>query len=590
MNAGVADPARTASPRSVWRDVLDLAALVPGSRWILVALIGLGFAAALAETLQVGLAVLFLFAILGDASALATAGGPVASLLKLFGAELGGSSAWLAGALVGLILFNAALIYLHEAMSAIMAGKVAQRMRDLVHQRYLMVGYHWLQQQDQGSLINTLADESWIVADAFSSVARTAANLCAVLVFGAGLFFLSWQIALSAALAAMVAFVIMRLLARPVRRLGAATLQENEVLAERMLVSLHGMRTLRAFAQEDHMLRIYSAASSAVRRLGTRTDLLKAVVRPVSEVFGLLTLVLIALVAGASGIAVATIITAALLLFRLQPHLREIDRNRLALDGMTASVRNVRDMLAPEGKIWPHQGTLPFPGLAHEIRFEAVSFFHDPRRPPSVDAVDFSIRHGAVTALSGPSGSGKSTIINLILRLYDPHLGRIRVDGRDLLDYDRASWLARIAIAGQDVELVEGTVAQNIRLARHDATLGELREACALVEMLDDIEGIPEGFDARVGPGGLSFSGGQRQRIGLARALIRQPEILILDEAMSALEPALEERIKQRIFRLMQGKTILTISHRGDALKTADAIIAIAGGKIFPPPAAAVGQ
>lgn len=553
-------------------------------------LVGLGFAAALAETLQVGLAVLFLFAILGDDTALANTAGPVAGLLNLFGTELSTRSAWLAAVLVVLILFNAALIYLHEAMSAMMSGKVAQRMRDLVHQQYLMVGYHWLQQQDRGSLINTLAEESWMVADAFASVARTAANLCAVLVFGIGLLLLSWQIALTAALAALAAFVLMRMLARPVQRLGAETLKENEILAERMLVSLHGMRTLRAFAQEDFMLRVYSVASSNVRRLGLRTDLLKALLRPVSEVASLLTLVVIALVAGAAGIGVATIITAALLLFRLQPHLREIDRNRLALDGMTASVANVRDMLAPEGKIWPQQGTLPFPGLTREIRFDAVSFFHDSRRPPSIDAVDFRIEQGKVTALAGPSGSGKSTIINLLLRLYDPHQGMITVDGRDLLEFDRASWLARVAIAGQDVELVEGTVAQNIRLARHDATLDELRDACAMVEMLDDIESIPEGLDAKIGPGGLSFSGGQRQRIGIARALIRKPEILILDEAMSALEPALEERIKQRIFHLMQGKTILAVSHRRDALKSADAVILIAGGRVLPAPAAAVGQ
>ncbi len=147
-----------------------------------------------------------------------------------------------------------------------------------------------------------------------------------------------------------------------------------------------------------------------------------------------------------------------------------------------------------------------------------------------------------------------------------------------------------MAIAGQDVELVEGTVAQNIRLARHDATHDELREACAMVEILDDIERIPEGLDAKIGPSGLSFSGGQRQRIGIARALIRKPEILILDEAMSALEPALEERIKQRIFNLMQGRTILIVSHRRDALKSADAVVMIAAGKVLPAPANAAGQ
>lgn len=194
--------------------------------------------------------------------------------------------------------------------------------------------------------------------------------------------------------------------------------------------------------------------------------------------------------------------------------------------------------------------------------------------------MSFVIRRGEVTALSGPSGSGKTTIINLLLRLYEPSSGRITVDGVDLLDLTRESWLGSVAIAGQDVELVEGTVAQNIRLARHEATAEELRQACEDAGILEDILEIPEGFDARIGPGGLSFSGGQRQRIGLARALIRRPDILILDEALSALETGLEDRIKRRIAAIMDGRTIITVSHRADALATADAVIRIDHGRV----------
>lgn len=580
-NASFALSGKRLSQPSVWREALHLATFVPGHRWVFPLLIGLGVAAAIAETLGISLAVLFLFSILGKTDSLAQVGGPFASLLQRLQSEAGADPSMIAGALVVLILCNAGLLYLNEVTSASMANHVAQRVRDLVHERYVTVSYRWLQEQEQGELIDTLSKETWIVADAFNSVAGTAVNLCAVLVFGAGLLVLSWQITLTAAVAAFATFGIMRALARPVRRLGEETLVENQILAERMLVSLHGMRTLRAFAQETYVLRLFAAASSEVRRLANRTERLKALVRPVGEAGSLGALVLIAVVAGWAGVDVPTIVASALLLFRLQPNLRAIDTNRLALDRMTAALRNVRVMLQSEDKIWPTEGTQIFNGLEREIRFEGVTFVHDERRAPSLDSASFVIRLGEVTALAGPSGSGKSTVINLLLRLYEPRQGRILVDGCNLLTLRRDSWLARIAIAGQDVELVEGTVAQNIRLARHDATLEEIREACSIVEILNDIEAIPEGLDARIGPGGLSFSGGQRQRIGIARALIRRPEILILDEAMSALEPALEERIRARIFHMMEGKTVLTVSHRANSLRSADAVVQMSGGKVL---------
>jgi ABC-type multidrug transport system fused ATPase/permease subunit len=340
------------------------------------------------------------------------------------------------------------------------------------------------------------------------------------------------------------------------------------------------MRTLRAFAQEPYILRVFTAASSKVRRLAVSAERIKALVGPVGELASLGAIVAIAVVASIWRIDTPTTVAAVMLLFRLQPHLRELESHRLALSSMGASLRTVREAIERNDKPWPTEGHEPFSGLQREVRFEHVSFSHDPRRPPSLDGVNFTIRKGAVTALSGPSGSGKSTIINLLLRLYEPGSGRILVDGLDLLAIERRGWLERIAVAGQDVELIEGTVEQNIRLARHDATPDDLRDACAAAEILDDILAVPEGFGARIGPGGLSFSGGQRQRLGLARALVRKPEILILDEALSALEPALEDRIRANIANRMASATVLVVSHRADAAAQSDAELRIEKGRI----------
>lgn len=567
--------------RSGWLESLKLARYLRDYVWAVPVMLALGLFAAFAETLSVSLAVMFLFSILGEAQELVSGGGLLAGAFIWFNSAFGSSSTLIAGLFLTLILFNALLLYVYQSMTAVFMNRIAERMRDLVHERIVLVGYRYIQERERGALIHTLGTETWVVADALYSIARIVIILCAVTVIGAGLFVLSWQIGLTAAGCALATFALLRLLSRPLRRFGEETLAENQILSERMLVSLHGMRTLRAFAQEAFMLRVFAAASSKVRALSIRAGQLKALIGPVGEIASLASLILIALVAGRVGIDIPTTVAAVLLLLRLQPQLRELDGHRLILAGMGATLANLRETLDLDNKPWPTPGHHEFAGLRDAIKFEAVSFSHDPRRDPSLDKASFVIRCGETTVLSGPSGSGKTTIINLLLRLYEPDGGRISVDGRDLLTLTRTSWLDRVAIAGQDVELIEGTVAQNLRLAKHDATYAEIEAACQAAEILSDIMAIPEGFNARIGPGGLSFSGGQRQRIGLARALLRQPEILILDEALSALEPALEDRIWTRIKSIMAGKTVLIVSHRQGAAAAGDHVIRIERGKVI---------
>ena len=569
--------------RSVWAESAKLATYLRDYAWAAPTMLVLGVAAAIAETLGVSLAVMFLFSVLGQTDEIASGDGLFSAVFRQFENTFGSDPTLIAAGFVVLILGNALLIYAYQVLTATLMNRIAERMRDVVHETYVTVGYRHLQTFDRGALIHTLASETWAVSEALHRIARIGVNLCAMVIFSIGLILFAWQIGLTVVVTAIAGFTFLRVLLRPLRRYSDQTLAENRILYERMLVSLNGMRTIRAFAQERYILRIFGASSVKVRMLAVKAERLKSLIGPLGEVVGLVVLVLIALVAKNAGIDTATTVASVLLLMRLQPHMRELDSHRVALAGLSASLRNVRETLGLDRALWPRPGHIEHRRLQGEIRFEDVSFVHDPRRAPSLDKASFVIRRGETTALSGPSGSGKTTIINLLLRLYEPDAGRITVDGVDMLDLTRESWLGSVAIAGQDVELVEGTVAQNIRLARHEATAEELRQACEDAGILDDILDIPEGFDARIGPGGLSFSGGQRQRIGLARALIRKPDILILDEALSALETGLEDRIKNRIAGIMEGRTIITVSHRADALATADAVIRIDHGRIVSP-------
>jgi len=179
------------------------------------------------------------------------------------------------------------------------------------------------------------------------------------------------------------------------------------------------------------------------------------------------------------------------------------------------------------------------------------------------------------------SGAGETTIVNLLLRLYREDSGSILADDVCLEEFTRASWLSRIAAAGQDVELIEGTVRDNFRVASAEADLPAMRLAAKAAGILDVIEGLPQGFDSWIGQQGLRLSGGQRQRLGLARALLRDPDILILDEATSALDSALEHEIRGAIRQKLAGRTLLVITHRLEAIMSADQVICIGSGRVL---------
>jgi subfamily B ATP-binding cassette protein MsbA len=548
--------------------------------WATPALVALGLVTSLAETFGITLVVAFVYAAMGKGTDAAGAvggwlGAAMARALAWFG-----SPSKLVLAIVLLIAVRAGLAYAHRRVGETISERLNEAVRNRLHQQFLTVSYGYMQQQEEARLVELLGSESWILADAYNALMRLVVLGCAVFVFTAFLFALSWQIATAASLISIATALLLRRLSRPAQTLGQEVKRVHQKLGEYMLLTIQGLRTIRAYAQEDVHHQRFLRSSAQARSAALALARLKALLDPATEVAYLGMLGVIVAVSVAARVELATILAAAALLYRLQPQVREIEGHLLELAALEPQMRSLRSMLRTDDKTYDGDGSTSIGRIERSIRFEGVTFVYADGLAPALSDAEFEIPAGRTTAIVGPSGAGKTTVINLLLRLYAVPSGRITVDGVPLSDLRRRDWLGLLAVAGQDVDLVEGSVLDNIRMADARADDAAVREAARIAGVDEFVQPLAQGYDTWIGPQGHRFSGGQRQRLGLARALLRKPQLLILDEATNALDPEMEQRIRAAIDAHLPACTRLIISHREGAWRDADCVIRLQAGRI----------
>jgi ABC-type multidrug transport system fused ATPase/permease subunit len=574
-----------------WDDLRKVYALSASRPWTTPALVMLGLASSLAETLGISLIVLFLYAAMGRTEDVTAIGGPLGRLSQVLGDRLSGLGG-LSGMVLLLIAARGLLSYVYGLVTALVQNGISATVRDDLHRQYLRVSYDFMRGHEQGHLMEILATESWAVADAYLRMTRIFVNAVSVVVFTAFLLALSWQITLIAVVGSVILSAGLRFLSAPARRLGVLTKEVNQRLAERILVTLQGLRTIRAFGQEAAHQAVFEEVSAEARHTAFRLSRLHGFIGPATEIGYLALLCLIVWMAEPMHTSFATTLAAVALLYRLQPHVRELEGNLLQFAQLEVPLRSVLAMLETEDKTYPPLGTLPFSKIGERVEFRDVTFAYGGAKVPALDRASFSIPAGRATAIIGVSGAGKTTVVNLLLRLYQPDSGAILVDGVPLDAILYKQWLARVAVAGQDVDLIEGTVAENIRMARAEAGLDEIRSAAEAAGVLEIVARAADGFDTWIGQQGLNLSGGQRQRIGLARAILRDPDLLILDEATSALDREIEQRIRANLATRFAGRTILIITHRLETIRAVDHVVCLQDGRVIEEgaPTALLGQ
>ena len=570
-------PDRSAALSSL-SDLRKLLALVEKPRWTTPVLILLGLVSSLAETVGITLILLFLYTASGQVSA-AEGDGLMGQFLREAVSWFGNTTD-LALMILLLIVARGLLALIYTRISSAIGERISESVRNRIHKQYLTVSYAFVQKHEQAELMEVLGTESWIIASAYAGFTRLIINSCSILVFVGFLLSISVPITLTAVTGTLLIATILRFFANPARTFGSQVKGAHRLLGEHMLVTLQGMRTIRAYGQEEFHHRRFTEASAAARDSSLAMLRLSAWIGPLTEIGYLAILCTIIAAAGWWNTSFAITLGAVVLLYRLQPHVRELESNLLYIAQVQPQLRSVWKMIEEQDKEYPPQGTIAVAALRQRVAFRNVDFSYGPDHPNVLDGVTFDIPAGKTTALIGASGAGKTTIVNLLLRLYSPVAGEILVDEAPLEDCRRTDWVRMIGVAGQDVDLIEGTVIDNIKMAREDATEEEAIAAARSAGVAEFVENLPYGFDEWVGQEGLRFSGGQRQRIGLARAILRRPAFMILDEAMSALDRDLEDRVRTAIDTHMQGRTMLIITHRLETVKSVDNIIWIDGGKV----------
>ncbi len=245
------------------------------------------------------------------------------------------------------------------------------------------------------------------------------------------------------------------------------------------------------------------------------------------------------------------------------------------LDRVLDLLEEPREMLSTPTSLYVDRHS-----VAGDIAFEQVTFTYPGTSTPALSDVSLKVVAGQTVALVGPSGAGKTTLSNLVARFYDPTSGRVTLDGRDLRDYDVESFRSLLGVVEQDVFLFDGTIAQNIAYARREATAAEIRAAAEAANATEFIDRMPDGLQTLIGERGVRLSGGQRQRLAIARAILADPKLLILDEATSNLDTDSERLIQQSLAKLMRGRTSFVIAHRLSTIANADLIVVVEHGRI----------
>lgn len=489
--------------------------------------------------------------------------------------------------ILGAVALKNVLTYIGRLGGAVVQERVVRDLRVALYSHLQGMRLDYYQRTRGGQLLTRmLADTEQarpLVGDQATQVLQAVTS---VLVYLAVLVSISWRLTLLALVLVPFLALALRPLIGKLRRRSRTHLDARGELTAMMTETLQGVRLVKAYAAEDYERRRFVDAAHGAERLVVKWQKLALLSHPLSESFGALTTVILLwfgaqMTAGpGASLRPESFIAFLFVALRLLTPLKVLVTFPAQAQQALTAMERVFEILDQPPLERQASGTVELDRFNERIDFESVGFSYD-GGPPVLEGVTFTARRGEIVALVGPSGAGKSTLVDLVPRFYDPTAGRILIDGRDSRECTLASLRRLMGIVSQETVLFNDTVRANIAYGALDRySAAEIEAAARAANAQAFIERLPDGYDTLLGERGTRLSGGERQRIAIARALLRDPPILILDEATSALDTESERLVQEAIDRLLAGRTVFVIAHRLSTVQHATQILVLERGRV----------
>jgi len=491
----------------------------------------------------------------------------------------------LALAVLGVYILRAIMQFLRSYMAHLAGWGVVADVRKHIYEHLQALSLRYYEDKQTGQLMSRVINDTELFEQLIShATPDVVVNLITLVGVTAVLLSLNWRLTLLSMIPIPLVVLSLRVFARYVRPAFRERQKELGNLNAILNDSLSGIREIKAFTREvDEMQRVNSSIDRyRISLLGALK--LMATFQPFVEFTSSLGVLVVIYFGGKLALegvlSVADLVAFFLYLDIFYQPVRNLSNAWEQVQGSLAGADRVADLLAEQPEMVSSAGSIPLPGRARgDISFQAVNFEYAPDTPVLED-INLDIPAHQVVALVGPTGVGKSTLVSLIPRFYDVTSGRITLDSRDIRDFTLDSLRRQVSIVLQDVFLFHGSVRENILFGRPGASEADVITAAKIANAHGFISALSDGYDTLIGERGVKLSGGQKQRLSIARAVLKDAPILILDEATSSVDTETELLIQQALERLMLGRTTIIIAHRLSTIRNADKIVVLEGRQI----------